>query len=122
MAEEIKTYTPTGRIRKPAYNLIAQWIKDAWDAIDSSLIQRSFQCCGISNARDGSEEHLIFDYNYVTKNNTNSNNNHVYLSNEGLDVKVESIETYLEEKNISVRECEDDYYDNHELNYVNNWN
>ncbi|CAG8778839.1 200_t:CDS:1, partial [Cetraspora pellucida] len=52
------------------------------DAVDPSLIHRSFKCCGISNVQDGSEEHLIFDYDLVTKNNASDNRNYVYLSDE----------------------------------------
>jgi len=65
MAEEVKTLTPTGRIQRPAYNVITEWVKAAWEAIDPQLIQRSFKCCGISIAMDKSEESLIFDYNRV---------------------------------------------------------
>ncbi|CAG8696665.1 18204_t:CDS:1, partial [Acaulospora morrowiae] len=72
MAEECKKLTPTGRIQKPAYNVIAQWIKKAWDDIDPALIQRSFKCCGISNARDGSEDKLIFDFDSFEKKKSTS--------------------------------------------------
>ena len=123
MAEEIKTYTPGGRIQKPAYNLVAQWVKNAWDAVDPSLIRRSFKCCGISNAQDGSEEHLIFDYNKVTGSNVNNNGNYIYLSDETDDQEVENITTYFNEKNgADDRECGDDYYEEQEINYINNWN
>lgn len=65
MAEEVKKITSTGRIQRPAYNVVAEWVKSAWEAIDIKLIQRSFKCCGISVAMDGSEEGLIYDYDNV---------------------------------------------------------
>ncbi|CAG8478776.1 3973_t:CDS:2 [Scutellospora calospora] len=34
----ILTYTKTGRIQYPAYNLVAQWIFQTWNDIDSNLI------------------------------------------------------------------------------------
>ncbi|CAG8612611.1 9882_t:CDS:2, partial [Cetraspora pellucida] len=100
-------------------------IKDAWNAIDPSLICHSFKYCGISNVRDGSEEHLIFDYDKVTEKNANNVGNYVYLSNKSIDTN-ENIETYFrneknEENRISVREYKDDYYEIEEINYINEW-
>ena len=45
MNEAIKEYTPSGRIKKPSYSLVANWVKDSWDAIDPNMIKRSFKCC-----------------------------------------------------------------------------
>ncbi|CAG8465503.1 9547_t:CDS:2 [Cetraspora pellucida] len=124
MAKEIKSYTPTGHIQRSAYNLVAQWVKNAWDAIDPSLIHHFFKCCRISNAQDGSKEHLIFDYDLVTKNNASNNGNYVYLSNESSDIniedhqRIENIETYFsQEKEDSIEKYKDDYYEDQELNY-----
>ena len=50
MNEAIKELIPTGKIKRPSYSLIANWIKESWDAIDPDMIMRSFKCCGISNA------------------------------------------------------------------------
>src|SRR2546423_12510062 len=61
MNEAIKKYTPSGRIKKPSYSLVANWVKDSWDAIDPNMIKRSFKCCGISNDINGLEDDLIFD-------------------------------------------------------------
>src|SRR6266542_2341826 len=63
MSEAIKDYTPSGKIKRPSYSLVANWIKEGWDALDINMIRRSFKCCGISNATDGTEDTLIFDFN-----------------------------------------------------------
>ncbi len=61
MNETIKEYTPFERIKKPSYSLVANWVKDSWDAIDPNIIKRSFKCYGISNDINGLEDDLIFD-------------------------------------------------------------
>ena len=65
MSEAIKDYTPSGKIKRPSYSLVASWVKEGWDAIDINMIRRSFKCCGISNAIDGTEDTLIFDFNQL---------------------------------------------------------
>src|SRR5260363_115039 len=82
MASEIYTFTKKGHIQRPAYNLIAQWVLDAWNNIDHILIHKSFKCCGISNSRNGKEDHLIFDYDQLGPQ-TNSRN-YIYIQ-EGLN-------------------------------------
>jgi hypothetical protein len=62
MCEAIKDYTPSGKIKRPSYSLVAKWVKEGWDAIDINMIRRSFKCCGVSNATDGTEDALIFDF------------------------------------------------------------
>ncbi|GBC47984.2 pogo transposable element with KRAB domain [Rhizophagus irregularis DAOM 181602=DAOM 197198] len=64
MNEAIKDYTPSGKIKRPSYSLVTSWIK--------LLIRRSFKYCGISNAINGTEDGLIFDFNKVVEriNNT----------------------------------------------------
>ena len=106
MAEEIKKLTPTGRIQRPAYNLVAQWVKISWDKIDPMLIQRSFKCCGISNSRDGSEDKYIFDYDWMN-GKSKSGGNFVYLDND--------IENGSDEIN-------DDCENNNEIDENNNTN
>ncbi|CAG8832090.1 25839_t:CDS:1, partial [Gigaspora rosea] len=80
MGEEIKKLTPKGRIQRPAYNLVAKWIKLAWDQVDPNLIKQSFKCCGISIAQYGSEEDVMFDYNWVANpESRNNNDNYIYV-------------------------------------------
>src|SRR6184192_2751323 len=62
MMEEIKELTPTGKLKRPSYKTVANWVKDSWNAVDVNLIRRSFKCCGVSNNRDGSEDDWIFNY------------------------------------------------------------
>ena len=67
MSESVKELTPAGRIKRPFYETVVDWINRSWNAIDISLIQRSFKCCGISNERDGTEDNLIFDYGHLER-------------------------------------------------------
>ncbi|PKC17041.1 hypothetical protein RhiirA5_406313 [Rhizophagus irregularis] len=55
---------PSGKIKRPSYSLVTSWIK--------LLIRRSIKYCGISNAINGTEDGLIFDFNKVVEriNNT----------------------------------------------------
>ncbi|CAG8449311.1 4609_t:CDS:2 [Gigaspora rosea] len=80
MASEIHTFTKKGCIQHPAYNLVAQWVLDAWNNLDPALIRKSFKCYGISNSRDGKEDHLIFDYDQLGPQ-TNSRN-YIYNQDE----------------------------------------
>src|SRR5437763_1850865 len=65
MSESVKELTPAGRIKRPSYETVVNWVNISWNAVDISLIQRFFKCCGISNKRDGSEDDYIFDYECV---------------------------------------------------------
>jgi hypothetical protein len=62
MCEAIKDYTLSRKIKRPSYSLVARWVKESWDAIDINMIRWSFKCCGVSNATDGTEDNLIFDF------------------------------------------------------------
>src|SRR6185436_3028844 len=65
MMDEVREYTPTGKIKRPSYETIVTWVKNSWEDVDTSLIIRSFKCCGISvKQEDGSENDLIFDYDH----------------------------------------------------------
>lgn len=73
MAESVKELTPAGKIKRPSYETVVDWVKMSWNAVDTSLIQRSFKCCGISNNRDGSEDGLIFDYDRLGRSGSGDN-------------------------------------------------
>ena len=68
ISQKVRQLTKSGWIQHSPYNIIAEWVKHAWDTIDTQLIERSFKCCGISTATDGSEEDLIFDNDRVKNN------------------------------------------------------
>ncbi|CAG8582790.1 8154_t:CDS:2, partial [Paraglomus brasilianum] len=61
MAREIHQLAPAGRIKRPSYATVTDWVKKAWDEIDGELIRGAFKCCGISVKEDGTEDELIFD-------------------------------------------------------------
>ena len=111
MNEAIKEYTPSGRIKKSSYSLVANWVKDSWDAIDLNMIKRLFKCCGISNDVNGLEIDLIFDLSKLE----NVNNR-----NRGVEEEDENNITDGEES--ESEESEDDYYErNEERNVVQDW-
>src|SRR3990170_3714735 len=59
MMEEVKELTLTGKLKRPSYETVANWVKDSWNAVDVNLIRRSFKCC---DNCDGSEDDWIFNY------------------------------------------------------------
>jgi len=126
MNDAIKDYTPSGKIKRPAYSLVANWIKEAWDSVDTNMIRRSFKCCGVSNSLDGSEDGLIFDFNKVEE-----------IDNRGKGIEKNEINSESESENESDEErgseddcnesedneSENDYYkENEDRNIVQNWN
>lgn len=105
MDEAIKEYTPTGKIKRPSYSLVASWVKEAWDNIDPAMIQRSFKCCGVSTKMDGSEDDSIFDFEKVSGKK---------------DARID-IEEEGENDEDSESDSECDHYENEEGNYINAW-
>ena len=49
MIHDPKTYTPAGNFHSPGYAKVIEWINECWDELDSSLIERSFDHCGITS-------------------------------------------------------------------------
>ncbi len=45
--------------KAPTRILLAKWVKEAWDDIPEEIVRKAFKKCGISNALDGSEDHLL---------------------------------------------------------------
>ena len=78
MSKEVHEFTLTGRIKRPAYNKIAQQVKVAQDNIDVEKIKKSIKCCGISVAKDGTEDDFIFDYDLLNDENENPNDDEVF--------------------------------------------
>ncbi|CAI7867171.1 unnamed protein product [Closterium sp. NIES-53] len=58
-ADGMNTLTPTGNIKKPPPEVVLKWISRAWKTVPADLIKMSFLTCGISNALDGSDDHLV---------------------------------------------------------------
>jgi len=110
MNKAIKEYTLSGRIKKPSYSLVANWVKDSWDAIDPNIIKRSFKCYGISNDINGLEDDLIFDLSKLE--NVNNRNRGVEEENEN---------NITDEKESESEESEDDYERNEERNVIQDW-
>ena len=46
--------------------------------IDVEKVKKSFKCCGISVAKDGTEDDFIFDYDLLNDENENPNDDEVF--------------------------------------------
>ena len=113
MMEEIKELTPTGKLKKPSYETVANWVKDSWNAVDVNLIRQSFKCCDVSNNRDGSEDDWIFNYDRLGQ--TDRLNDGVEIPSDKEDEEVqESEKDEDEEYENSERDEESDNSDNNE--------
>ncbi|CAI7845577.1 unnamed protein product [Closterium sp. NIES-53] len=58
-ADGMNILTPAGNIKKPPPEVVLKWISRAWKAVPADLIKKSFLTCDISNALDGSDDHLV---------------------------------------------------------------
>lgn len=56
MASGAPELTKAGNFKRPPLATVTQWVKDAWDNIDPSIIVKAFKKCSISNAMDGTED------------------------------------------------------------------
>ena len=54
-------FTPRGTLKWLTIKQVCQWIKQSWSRVREGIIVKSFKKCGISNAFDGSEDHLIYE-------------------------------------------------------------
>ena len=61
MVDGEKSFTKGGNMRAPDLTVVASWVKHAWEQIPKSMVKRSFKCCGISNALDGTEDDAIWE-------------------------------------------------------------
>ena len=60
MMDGEKTFTKTGRTRKPELETICKWILEAWESIPNELICQSFLKTSISNNLDGTQDDAIW--------------------------------------------------------------
>ncbi|GET00252.1 pogo transposable element with KRAB domain [Rhizophagus clarus] len=101
MNDAIKDYTPSGKIKRPTYSLVANWIKENWDSMDTNMIKRSFK-------RKGIEEENEIDSESESSNNKSESEDE---SNESEDSEGED------------SEGKDNYYkENEDQNVIQNWN
>ncbi|GES99374.1 pogo transposable element with KRAB domain [Rhizophagus clarus] len=117
------------KIKRPTYSLVANWIKESWDSIDTNMIKRSFKCCGVLNSLDGSEDNLIFDFNKVKEINNRrkgiEEENEIDSESESSDNESESEDesNKSEDSEGEDSEGEDNYYkENEDQNVIQNWN
>ncbi|CAG8634248.1 5762_t:CDS:2 [Cetraspora pellucida] len=105
----ILTYTKTGCIQHSAYNLVAQWILQAWNNINPNLIRKAFKCC-------------VEVINLMSKDNTDNEAeaDPIYEAEADPIHKYEADSDNDNEVTFNSR-SEDDYYKAEEINYINDW-
>uniref|UniRef100_A0A8R1DQJ4 HTH CENPB-type domain-containing protein n=1 Tax=Caenorhabditis japonica TaxID=281687 RepID=A0A8R1DQJ4_CAEJA len=54
-----KSFTPSGNMRAPPMDIYLGWIINAWDALPSDLIVRSFRGCGLGPGLNGEDDDYI---------------------------------------------------------------
>ncbi|XP_018105792.1 plectin isoform X1 [Xenopus laevis] len=57
--------TKAGNLTKPDIELIAKWVRDAWEDIPEDMVQRAFQKCGICNAVDVGEDSALYENDFI---------------------------------------------------------
>ncbi|SRR6266542_792151 len=123
MSESMKELTPTGKIKRPTYETVVNWVNTSWNAVDIGIIQRSFKCCGISNKRDRSEDELIFDYEHVGQSKTRDNVEILEdTDDDDYNDKNSSTDDEISSTDNENSSTDDDYYDKVKGNYNNEWN
>ena len=50
-------YTKSGNRRHASYSTVANWVRDAWNEVPVTMIQKSFHKCGILSADDSINLH-----------------------------------------------------------------
>jgi hypothetical protein len=61
MSSGAPQFTAAGNFKRPPLATVTQWVKTAWDSIDSQIIVRAFKKCSISNSLDGSEDDILWN-------------------------------------------------------------
>ena len=59
LSEGVHEYTVGGNIKAPSRKKIVEWIIDAWSQLSEESIIKSFKCCGLNLANDGTEDDQI---------------------------------------------------------------
>ena len=106
--EEVKELTPTGKLKRPSYETVTNWVKDSWNAVDVNLIKWSFKCCGISNNRNGSEDDWIFNYDRLGQGQADRLNDGVEIPLDKEDEEVQESEKDEDEEDEEVQQSEKD--------------
>ena len=60
MASGAPQLTAAGNFKRPPLATVTEWVKTAWDAIDTGIIVKSFKKCSISNKLDGTEDDALW--------------------------------------------------------------
>ncbi|XP_077473981.1 M-phase phosphoprotein 8 isoform X4 [Stigmatopora argus] len=106
MSEGKPELTATGNFQRAPLATVVKWVKEAWEAIPASVIQKSFLKCCISNDMDGTEEDIMWQGEEGTDTE---------------DIKTEEEDTEIDDLN-KARWDDDDDDDDNVLYSNENWN
>ena len=59
LSEGVHQYTEGGSIKAASRKRIVEWILDAWSQLPKEIMTKSFKCCGLNLANDGTEDDNI---------------------------------------------------------------
>uniref|UniRef100_U9UQZ1 HTH CENPB-type domain-containing protein n=1 Tax=Rhizophagus irregularis (strain DAOM 181602 / DAOM 197198 / MUCL 43194) TaxID=747089 RepID=U9UQZ1_RHIID len=107
MNDAIEDYTPSGKIKRPSYSLVANWIKESWDSMDTNMIRQ------INNRGKGIEEN-----ENSSESESESGSESESKSDDESGLEVEGDESGSEDEG-NESESENDYYkENEDRNIV----
>ena len=75
--------TAQGNLKMASRQDVINWVSHAWANIDQQVLSRSFKCCGITTAMDGSEDHMLTDN---VPDALNAADRQAYDGREGVDL------------------------------------
>ena len=76
------------KIRRPRLSLMCTWIIKAWQEIPEAMVRKSFKKCYITNALDGSEDHLIYEDDREDEEEESDDGLEVYYDDTALLIQV----------------------------------
>ncbi|GES83272.1 pogo transposable element with KRAB domain [Rhizophagus clarus] len=112
MNSEVHTLTPAGKIKRPSYATVTEWVRKSWRDVDISIIQSGQDEVRNVDELGGDDECYDSDYRETDSNNGDtdsevSNNDSDEVSNDSND-KIDSDINEYEEQEISDYENEFD--------------
>ena len=60
LSEGVHQFAEGGNMKPPSRERIIEWVLDAWSQLSKESIIKSFKCCGLNLANDGTEDDFIY--------------------------------------------------------------